>query len=63
MNRKIIYVDFIFKRKKITSKTLLFIYNMKINIKIFFNNIFVIKPRKKKKTSNNITHYPFRKVL
>jgi len=63
MNRKIIYVDFIFKRKKITSKTLLFIYKIKINIKRLFNNIFVIKFNKNKKASNNITPYPFKKVL
>jgi len=63
MNRKIIYVDFIFKRKRITSKPLLFIYKMKINIKRIFNNLFAIKPYKNKNNSNNIRQYPFKKVL
>lgn len=63
MNRKIIYVDFIFKRKRITSKPLLFIYKMKINIKSLFNNLFNINFYKNKKTSNNTKLYPFKKVL
>lgn len=63
MNRKIIYVDFIFKRKRITSKTLLFIYKVKINIKSFFNNLFDIKSYKNEETVNNTKLYPFKKVL
>ncbi len=62
MNRKIIYVDFSFKRKKITSKPLLFIYKIKINIKRILNNLFAIN-RKTNNTSNNIKNYPFKKVL
>lgn len=63
MNRKIIYVDFIFKRKKISSKPLLLIYNIKINIKSFFNKLFEIRHDKNKTTSKNIKLYPFKKVL
>lgn len=63
MNRKIIYVDFIFKKKRITSKTLLFIYKMKINIKLNFNKLFNIKSYVKTKNSNNSKLYPFKKVL
>ena len=62
MNRKIIYVDFSFKRKKITSKPLLFIYKIRINIKRILNNLFAIN-RKTNNTSNNIKNYPFKKVL
>ena len=62
MNRKIIYVDFSFKRKKITSKPLLFIYKIKINIKRILNNLFAINT-KTNNTSNNIKSYPFKKVL
>ncbi len=63
MNRKIIYVDFIFKRKKISSKPLLLIYKIKINIKSLFNNLFEIKHHKEARNSNNIKLYPFKKVL
>ena len=62
MNRKIIYVDFSFKRKKITSKPLLFIYKIKINIKRILNNLFAINT-KTNNTLNNIKSYPFKKVL
>lgn len=63
MNRKIIYVDFIFKRKKISSKPLLLIYKIRINIKILFSHLFEISHNKNVKASNNITPYPFKKVL
>lgn len=63
MNRKIIYVDFIFKKKRITSKPLLFIYKIKINIKILFNKLFNIKSYGRKKKSNDSKLYPFKKVL
>ncbi|MCF0148283.1 MAG: hypothetical protein HUJ77_07780 [Clostridium sp.] len=63
MNRKIIYVDFIFKRKKISSKPLLLIYKLKINVKRLFNNLFRIYSAKNTNTENNIKHYPFKKVL
>jgi len=62
MNRKIIYVDFNFKRKKITSKPLLLIYKIKINIKRILNNLFAINA-KTSNSSNNIKNYPFKKVL
>ena len=62
MNRKIIYVDFSFKRKKITSKPLLFIYKIKINIKRILNNLFAINT-KTNNTLKNIKSYPFKKVL
>ena len=61
MNRKVIYVDFTFKRKKITSKHLLFIYKIKINIKNIFNNIFSIKSNVI--TKNTTKHNPFKNVL
>lgn len=61
MNRKIIYVDFIFKKKRITSKPLLFIYKFKINIKNIFNNIFVIKSQIKVKSNHK--NSSFKKVL
>ena len=63
MNRKIIYVDFIFKRKRISSKPSLLIYNIKINIKNFFNKLFEIRHDKNKTNSKNIKAYPFKKVL
>lgn len=65
MNRKIIYVDFIFKRKKISSKPLLLIYKIRINIKILFSHLFEISHNinNNVRPSNNITPYPFKKVL
>lgn len=59
MNRKIIYVDFIFKRKRITSKPLLFIYRFKINIKDFIDKLF----NKKTTSNNNSNIYYLKKVL
>lgn len=59
MNRKIIYVDFIFKRKRITSKPLLFIYKIKINIKDFIDKLF----NKKSATFSNSNVYYLKKVL
>ena len=59
MNRKIIYVDFIFKRKRITSKPLLFIYKFKINIKDFIDKLF----NKKTTSHNNSNIYYLKKVL
>ena len=63
MNRKIIYVDFIFKRKKTTSKPLLFIYQIKINIKDFINKLFSKNINKKAHSSNSSNLYYFKKVL
>jgi hypothetical protein len=63
MNRKIIYVDFIFKKKRITSKPLLFIYKTKISIKILFNKLFNTKSYSRNKNLNNSKLYPFKKVL
>lgn len=58
MNRKVIYVDFVFKRKKLSSKTTHFIYKIKLKIKNFLNNLF-----KTKKLKSNFKIYPFKKVL
>ncbi len=58
MNRKIIYVDFVFKRRKLSSRTIHFIYKLKIKLKRLFNKIF---KNRRKKTNSNI--YPFKKVL
>lgn len=58
MNRKIIYVDFVFKRRKLSSRTIHFIYKLKIKLKRLFNKIF---KNRMKKTNSNI--YPFKKVL
>jgi len=63
MNRKIIYVDFIFKRKKISSKPFLLIYKIKINIKRLFTSLFKINHYKSTNTENIISLYPFKKVL
>ena len=63
MNRKIIYVDFIFKRKRITSKPLLFIYRTKITIKKFFSKLFKIKSYSRMKKLGDSNIYPFKKVL
>ena len=63
MNRKIIYVDFIFKRKKITSKPLLFIYRIKFNIKDFLNKLFIKNTNNKPYSSKASNLYHFKKVL
>lgn len=63
MNRKIIYVDFIFKRKKISSKPLLLIYKIKINIKNLFNHLFRINHHNNKNASPPIKLHPYKKVL
>lgn len=63
MNRKIIYVDFIFKRKKITSKPLLFIYKIKFSIKDSFNKLFVKDTNNKTDSSNSSNVYHLKKVL
>ncbi|GAA0752247.1 hypothetical protein SDC9_45561 [bioreactor metagenome] len=58
MNRKIIYVDFVFKRRKLSSRTIHFIYKLKVKLKHLFNKIF---KNRKRKINSNI--YPFKKVL
>ena len=63
MNRKIIYVDFIFKRKRITSKPLLFIYKIKINIKDFINKLFNKNINNKANSLNTSNIYYLKKVL
>ncbi len=63
MNRKIIYVDFIFKRKKISSKPLLLIYKIKINIKSLFNHLIKINHNNTKNPSLLIKLHPYKKVL
>ncbi len=63
MNRKIIYVDFIFKRKKISSKPLLLIYKIKINIKNLFSNLIKFNHANTKNPSLLIKLHPYKKVL
>ncbi|GAA0086704.1 hypothetical protein UT300007_31450 [Clostridium sp. CTA-7] len=58
MNRKIIYVDFVLKRKKLSSRTIHFIYKLNIKLNHLINKIF-----KKKYVKNNSKVYPFKKVL
>lgn len=58
MNRKVIYVDFVFKRRKLSSRTIHFIYKLKIKLKLLINKIF-----KKKSIKNSSKVYPFKKVL
>ena len=58
MNRKVIYVDFVFKRRKLSSRTIHFTYKIKIKLKLLINKIF-----KKKRIKNSSKVYPFKKVL
>lgn len=58
MNKKIIYVDFVFKKKKISSKTFYLFYRLKIKLSILFNKYF----RKNEKPEESKV-YPFKKVL
>ena len=58
MNRKVIYVDFVFKRRKLSSRTIHFIYKIKIKLKLLINKIF-----KKKRIKNSSKVYTFKKVL
>ena len=58
MNRKVIYVDFVFKRRKLSSRTIHFIYKLKIKLKLLINKIF-----KKKRIKNSSKVYHFKKVL
>lgn len=62
MNRKIIYVDFIFKRKRITSKFLLFIYMLKFNISFLFKNFTIFSKINKYKLTKNNKSYSSNKV-
>ncbi|GAB6169070.1 hypothetical protein JCM1393_15300 [Clostridium carnis] len=58
MNKKIIYVDFVFRRKRISSKKLHFLCSINIKLK----NLFQYFLRKQKKNINSKI-YPFKKVL
>ncbi len=58
MKRKIIYVDFVFKKKKISSKISYIFYKIKIKLSIIFNKYFC-----KNKKSKETKIYPFKKVL
>lgn len=58
MNEKIIYVDFVFKRKKISSKTFYIFYRIKVRLNLFFNKYFY-----KTKKSEETKIYSFKKVL
>ena len=58
MNEKIIYVDFVFKKKKIPSKILYIFYRIKVKLSLLFNKYF----HKQKKTEETKI-YSFKKVL
>ncbi len=58
MNRKVIYVDFVFKRRKLSSRTIHFIYKIKTKFRLLYNKIF-----KNKRIKNSSKIYPFKKVL
>jgi len=45
MNKKIIYVDFLFKRKRIKSKPMYYIYRMQYLLKIIKDKILSRKER------------------
>lgn len=62
MNRKIIYVDFIFKKKRITSKVLLFIYIIKLKASLFFKNFHPFYTIDKYKINKNTKPYNNNKV-
>ena len=58
MNEKIIYVDFVFKRKKISSKTFYIFYRIKVRLSLLFNKYF-----HKTKKPEETKIYEFKKVL
>ncbi len=60
MNRKVIYVDFVFKRRKLSSRTMHFIYKLKTKFILLYNKIY---KKKKIKIKNSSKVYPFKKVL
>lgn len=63
MKEKIIYVDFIFKRKKIKSKTLLLIYKIRYIFRYSLNNLFQYRFIKKENHDSESKIYTFKKVL
>ena len=63
MKGKIIYVDFIFKRKKITSWHFLLIYKIRYIFRGSINNLFKYKFIKKENYDNSSKLYPFKRVL
>lgn len=63
MKEKIIYVDFIFKRKKIKSKPLLLIYKIRYFCRYSLNNLFQYRFIKKENYDNESKIYTFKKVL
>lgn len=58
MNKKIIYVDFVFKKRKIPSKISYIFYRTKVRLGILFNKYF-----HKTKKPEDTKIYPFKKVL
>lgn len=63
MKEKIIYVDFIFKRKKIKSKPLLLIYKIRYIFRYSLNNLFKYRFIKKENHDSESKIYNFKKVL
>lgn len=62
MNRKIIYVDFIFKKKRITSRPLLFLYIIKLKLSFFLKNLSLLYTKDSFKTNKNNKPYNSNKV-
>jgi|GEM_PF-2165154 hypothetical protein len=58
MNRKIIYVDFIFKRRRIKSKPMYYIYKINYLLKTLRDKIF----NKKKRYYENIQPF-YKKII
>lgn len=58
MNEKIIYVDFVFKRKRIPSKIFYIFYRIKVRLSLLFNKYF-----HKTKKPEETKIYEFKKVL
>jgi hypothetical protein len=45
-DKKVIYVDFVFKRKRITSKAMFFLYKINLKLKFIINKLFKLKKAK-----------------
>ena len=58
MNKKIIYVDFVFKKKKMPSKIFYIFYRIRVRLSVLFNKYF-----HKTKKAEETKIYPFKKVL
>lgn len=62
MSRKIIYVDFTFKKKRITSKPLLFIHIIKLKLSFFLKNLSLLYTKEKYKINKKDKSYNSNKV-